>query len=447
MWPFSKKTLAAPEAPHSPVLSSELKSGSFMLSPGTGRYLANTARYDALATEGYSQNSIANACINRIASSIASVDLQLYKRGKGGKLKKIDDHPLLTLLQKPNPTQSGKEFMEWLVSYFYISGNAYVFANSGLTAVSRARPPTELQLLNPGKVVIQGGNGAFPLAYEFRASGGDVAYSVDQKTGRSAVLQLKTFNPLNAHYGLSPLLAAAFGIDIFNSGNKWNKRLLDNDARPSGALVVTGSDGKPATLTEEQYQRLKEMIDGQFSGASNAGRPMLLEGGLDWKEMSLNAKDSDFLNGKHSAARDIGLVFGVPPQILGIPGDATFANYEQASLSFWTETVLPKLAFILEAFNRWLTPLYGDDLFLWYDEEMIPALEPRRKQKADRINAAEYMTINEKRRAMGLDDVEGGDVVLVSSSDIPLDLVGMPALPEPNSPDDDLDEEQQDEAA
>ena len=122
------------------------------------------------------------------------------------------------------------------------------------------------------------------------------------------------------------------------------------------------------------------MIDEQFSGAGNAGRPMLLEGGLDWKEMSLNPKDMEFLEGKHSAARDIALAFGVPPQLLGIPGDNTYSNYERgqarlldghrpaaARLDRWTR------------FNRWLTPLYGDDLFLWYDEEMIPALEPLRQ--------------------------------------------------------------------
>ena len=143
------------------------------------------------------------------------------------------------------------------------------------------------------------------------------------------------------------------------------------------------------------------MIDQQFSGPSNAGRPMLLEGGLEWQEMSLNPKDMDFLEGKHSAARDIALAFGVPPQLIGIPGDSTYANWEQAMLGFWTDTALPLLVLILEGFNRWLVPLYGEDLYLWYDEEMIPALEPRRNEKAARVNAAEYMTINEKRRAMG----------------------------------------------
>jgi HK97 family phage portal protein len=264
--------------------------------------------------------------------------------------------------------------------------------------------------------------------------GETVRYPVDQVSGASAVMHFKTVNPLNEWYGLSPLVAAAFSIDTLNSGAKWNKKLLDNDARPSGALTVRGGDGKPANLTDEQYSRLRSMMDEQFSGAANAGRPILLEGGLEWQELSISPKDLDFLQGKYASARDVAMALGVPPQLLGIPGDSTFANYEQANLSFWTDTVVPWLSWFMEGFNRWLTPKYGEGLYLWYDEEMIPALEALRRQKADRVNAAGYMTINEKRRVMGLDDVEGGDVLLVPAANIPLDLAGAVNLPEPGSP-------------
>jgi hypothetical protein len=77
---------------------------------------------------------------------------------------------------------------------------------------------------------------------------------------------------------------------------------------------------------------------------------------------------------------------------------------------------LPRLSFIFEDLNRWLTPLYAKVFYLWYDEEMISTLEPRRKEKAYRINAATYMKVNEKRQAMGLDNVPGGDVILVSKA-------------------------------
>lgn len=381
-----------------------LKSASFLLSMGAGRGSLSGAAFDRLATEGFAQNAVVNACVNKIAASIASIDPTLYKR-KNGKLTKIETHPLLDLLENPNPTQSGKEFIRYMVSYYLMGGNAYVWGNGIDPAARNPKPPTELQLLNPGKVKIEPGKSLFPQFFEYKpTSAQSFTYPVDQVSGRSAVMQFKTFNPLNAWYGLPPMLAAAYGIDIHNGGNLWNKKLLDHDGRPSGALQVKGADGKPATLTDDQYQRIKEMVDDQYSGANNAGRPLLLEGGLEWQQMSVNPKDMDFLKAKDSSARDIGLVFGVPSQLLQIPGDSTFANYEQANLSYWTDTVIPLLCWFLEGFNRWLTPLFGDDLYLWYDEDSIAALEPRRKEKFTRIQAANFMTIDEKRRAVGLDD-------------------------------------------
>ena len=424
-WPFRRKDAGAPPG---------RKNAAYFFSLGLGKAGLTGAGYDKLSAEGYAQCVVAFACINMKAAAVASVDLQLYKRGKKGKLDKVEQSDLLKLLENPNPAQSGREFMRHLTSYQQLCGNAYVFGNGLDPAKRGGKPPKELQLLNPGKVKIVPGTGLFPKQYEYRPNQNAVTeFPVDQLSGRSAVLHLKSFNPLNPWYGMSPLEAAALGVDIHNDGQRWNKRLIENGARPSGALVVQGGEGQTGALSDEQYIRVKQMIDEQFSGPDNAGRPMLLEGGLDWKEMSLNPKDMEFLEGKNSAARDIALAYGVPPQLLGIKGDSTYANFNEARTSFWTDTVLPELAWTLDALNRWLTPMYGEGLFLWYDEDMIPALEARRKEKAERINAASYMTINEKRRAMGLDDVEGGDVLFVPSTSIPLELAGEVSLPEPGS--------------
>jgi HK97 family phage portal protein len=407
IWPFRRKD-AVPQA---------TKSASFLLGMTANGGGLTGAAYNQLAAEGYEQNAIVNACINKIASSIASVEPQLYKRGKSGALDKIDSHPLLDLLANPNPSQSGKEFIRYLVSYYLTGGNAYIFGNGIDPSATKLKPPNELQILNPGKIRVEPGNGMFPSFYEYKPNANTkIVYPVNPITGQSAVMQFKTFNPINPWQGISPMLAAAYAIDIHNSGQRWNKRLLDNDARPAGALTVKDGDGKPATLSEDQYHRLKEQIDSEISGSANAGKPLLLEGGLEWQPMSQNAKDSDFLKGKDSAARDIGLVFGVPSQLLQIPGDSTFANYEQATLSYWTDTVIPLLCWFLEGFNRWLTPLYGDDLYLWYDEDSIAALEPRRKEQFTRVQGAEFMTITEKRRATGMDDFPHklGDALLLS---------------------------------
>lgn len=430
VWPFRRKEVAPPAT----------KSASFLLSSGLSSGSLTGATYRQISLEGYAKCVIAYDAINRVASSVASVELQLFDRNrKSGKIDKVEVHEILDLMMNPNPAQSGREFMAHLVSYHRLAGNAFVYGNGIDPNTRNGVPPREMQLLEPGKVKVQPGQGLFPKAYEYKPNPSQTTtFPVDQITGKSAVMHLKTFNPVNCWTGLSPFDPAALGVDIHNDGQRWNKKLIENGARPSGALVVTGKNDQPATLSDDQYNRLKEMIDNQYSGAGNAGRPMLLEGGLDWREMSLNPKDMEFLNGKHSAARDIALAFGVPPMLLGIPGDATYSNMQEAKLAFWTDTVLPLLGMILDGFNRWLVPLYGEGLFLWYDEETIPALEPLRKAKAERINAATYLTLDEKRAAMGYDAYtstgDPGGVILVPTTSIPIDMAGDVSLPEPGSP-------------
>ena len=187
--------------------------------------------------------------------------------------------------------------------------------------------------------------------------------------------------------------------------------LLQNGARPSGAMVYDPKEGPGTNLTDEQFARLKEEVAAQYSGARNAGRPMLLDGGLNWQEMSLSPKDMEFLDARHAAARDIALAFGVPPQLLGIPGDNTYANYQEARLALWEETVIPLLGHLRDELNAWLVPQFGDETALEIDLDGVPALALRRERTWARLQSAGFLTINEKRRAVGLADIEGGDVL------------------------------------
>lgn len=129
-------------------------------------------------------------------------------------------------------------------------------------------------------------------------------------------------------------------MTLHQQSSYWNHLLLQNGARPSGALIVKDSNGY---LSDEQFERLQTQLSEKFSGNSNAGKPLLLEGGLGWQEMSINPKDMDFIESKNSAAREIALAFGVPPQLLGINGDNTYSNMQEARLALWEETLIPLL--------------------------------------------------------------------------------------------------------
>ncbi|MFO0906792.1 MAG: phage portal protein [Isosphaeraceae bacterium] len=402
-----------------------VKYAGVMVGMGRANWLDRS--YRLLAAEGFQNNPVVYACVTKLAKAVASVDLQLYDHKRQGKLRRIDKHDILDLVNNPNPMWSGRQFREKLATHYLIGGNSYVLANNGPD-----RPPGELWLLPPEYVTVDAANGRMlPAGYRYRPNGQEIVYPIDQVTGRSAVCHLRTVNPLDDWYGMPPMAAAAHGIDVFNAGQEWNKALLQNEGRPSGALQMRqNKDGTTPVLTNDQFVRLKEEIDVSYSGAHNAGRPILLDGSLDWVQMSMSSKDMDHRETMLTNARFIAACYGTPPQLVNIPGESTFSNYGQATLSYWSDTVLPLLGLLLEDVNRWLPALMGEPkAFLWYDEEQIPALEPRRKEKSDRINAADYMTPDEKREAMGLEAYvppasPGAQSLFVDARKIPIDLAG-----------------------
>jgi len=232
-------------------------------------------------------------------------------------------------------------------------------------------------------------------------------FARDRAGGRSAILHMKLFNPMDDHYGQSPMEAAARAVDVHNAGGTWAKALLDNAARPSGALVVTGREGGDGRLTEAQYDRLKGELEGLYSGAANAGRPLLLEGGLDWKPMGHSPAEMDFIEARREAAREIALAFGAPPMLLGLPGDNTYANYREANLAFYRQTVLPLARKTASALTAWLAPWLGEGFVIEADEAALPALAEERAARWARVNGAGFLSDDEKRALLGLETGRG----------------------------------------
>lgn len=360
-------------------------------------------QYDRLAEEGYQKNVVVYRCVRLIAQNAASVPW-ILTRNRGAHKEKLHEHPLISLLTRPNPMQGGVEFFETLFGFFLISGNAYL---EGVGA--KGEQPGELWTLRPDRMRIIPGTSGVPAAYRYSASGRTLDFEVDPKTERAQVLHIKSFHPLDDWYGMSPLEAAAFSIDQHNAAGTWNAALLQQSGRPSGALVYRPTSGAPDHLTAEQRQALKAELEAFFSGAINAGRPMVLEGGLDWKEMALSPKDMDWLAGKDMSAREIALAFNIPPQLIGLEGSLTFSNFEQARLALYDDAVLPLLTHFRDEMNNWLCPQFGDDLTLDFNLDAVEALAARREKQWNRIVAADFMTLNEKRKAFGFDPVEGGD--------------------------------------
>ena len=354
--------------------------------------------YAALAREGYVCNAIVHRAVKLVAENVAGATFLAYE---GAALR--DPHPLLNLLRRPNPRQERAAFLEAVCAYLLLAGNAYVEA---VTVEGQGSADVrELYALRPDRMRVVPGADGWPEAYEYAVAGRTLRF--EQNASLPPILHLTQFHPLDDHYGLSSLEAAAVAVDTHNAAAKWNKALLDNAARPSGALVYSGPEG--AVLSDSQFERLKRELEETYQGALNAGRPLLLEGGLDWKAMSLSPKDMDFLEAKHTAAREIALAFGVPPMLLGIPGDNTYSNYQEANRVFWRGTVLPLATRIGSALTQWLAPAFGAKVRLVVDTDNVPALAKDRAALWEQVSKATFLSVNEKREAIGYSPIEGGD--------------------------------------
>ena len=344
----------------------------------------------SLTRSGFAGNPVGFRAVKLIAE--ASGALPLLLRGEGG--AQFETHPVLSLVRRPNPGQGQSDLIEALCGQLLLSGNGYLEA-----VLSEAGQPMELHVLRSDRMSVVPGADGWPVAYQYAV--GTKTHRFPVADGLSTVCHIKAFHPQDDHYGLSPLQAAASAVDVHNSASAWSKALLDNAARPSGAIVYKGPEGHE-TMTPDQYDRLLNEMEMHHQGARNAGRPMLLEGGLDWKQMGFSPSDMEFQKTKESAAREIALAFGVPPMLLGIPGDATYSNYQEANRAFYRLTVLPLVRKVTGAVSHWLSALGGEPVDLVADLDQVPALAAERESQWRRVSEASFLSDDEKRALLGL---------------------------------------------
>ena len=335
--------------------------------------------YEAQVRDAYCANAVAQRAVRLVAESVGSAPLAASQ-------------PELAALVYARA--GGQALLETVASYLLLHGNAYVqVIDDGAGGVA------ELYALRPERVTVEPDAQGWPVAYRYRVGERVTRLAAEDAGGRLAVVHIRGFNPVDDHYGLGCLGAAAGAVAIHNAASTWNKALLDNAARPSGALVYDPGDG--AAMSADQFERLRTEMEGAFQGAANAGRPMLLEGGLKWQAMSLSPADMDFVGLKAAAAREIALAFGVPPMLLGLPGDSTHANYREANRALWRLSVLPLADMMLGALAQALGAWFPGAM-LRVDRDKVPALAEDRERLWKQVSGADFLSDEEKRAMLGI---------------------------------------------
>ncbi|MBH1998594.1 MAG: phage portal protein [Sphingomonadaceae bacterium] len=341
------------------------------------------ASYEAQVRSGVMSNAVAQRALRLVSEGAGATVLKAYGVDAAAQV--------LALVQR---TSAGQGLVETLASHLLLHGNAYVQVMAGADGM-----PAELFALRPERVSVEADARGWPMAYLYRVGDSVTRLSPEDGAGRISVLHLKSLHPLDDHYGLGCAGAAAGAVAIHNAASVWNKALLDNAARPSGAMIYDPGDG--SVLSPDQFERVKREMEMAFSGAANAGRPMLLEGGLDWKAMSLTPAEMDFVGLKSAAAREIALAFGVPPMLMGLPGDNSYANYREANKALWRLTILPMVAKICAGLGQGLRT-WWPGLGLAADLDAVPALADERAALWDRVAAADFLSAEEKKAMLNI---------------------------------------------
>ncbi len=351
-------------------------------------------RYEDAVRSGYIDNPVVRRAVQLIADGVGAVPLS-------------GTEPAAVALVAART--AGQPMLETMAMQLLLHGNSFVrVMGGGSAALPRSADagspvpkggdyPSDLFALRPERVTVERDARGWPVGYLYKVGETEQRIAAEDAAGRPALVHVRSAHPLDDHYGLGCLGAAAGAVAIHNAATRWNQALLDNAARPSGALTTDGE-----ALAPEQFERLRTELDAQFAGPTNAGRPLLLEGGLRWQAMSLTPADMDFVGLKASAAREIALAFGVPPMLLGLPGDAAYANYKEANRALWRQAILPLAGAILGALNEALVRWWPAGA-VRIDLDRVTALADEREALWGQVTAADFLSRAEKRRLLGVE--------------------------------------------
>lgn len=367
------------EPPRPPLGRSFISPWATAMPDWRGAEKSTKFNYSGAVRDAYLRNPVAQRAVRLVAEGVGSAPLL------------CSDDRLRALV---TASSAGQTLLETLAAQVLLHGNGYVQILRNVVG-----QPVELFALRPERISISADESGWPAAFTYKVGERAITVDAQDELGQPNIIHIKAFHPMDDHYGAGCLDAADEAVALHNAASRWNRALLENAARPSGALVYDSGDG--SALTPDQFERLKAELAGAYTGQGNAGRPMVLEGGLKWQAMAMTPADMDFATLKAAAARDIALAFGVPPMLLGLPGDATYANYREANRALWRLTLLPLATKILFGLTEGLSPWFPDAQ-LMVDLDRIPALSEDRERLWAQVSAADFLAPDEKRRILGL---------------------------------------------
>lgn len=335
-----------------------------------------------------------------IAKEVSSIEFELYQVGiKNGELEytEIDDHPLLTLLDKFNETTTKTDGIYITQSHKKMTGDAFWYLDGKGSDINN------IFLLQPDHVELVLGDftdssDRMVEAYKYKATvdGKEVekTYEPDQ------IVHIKTPNPNNPYRGYGAVEAAASTIDLDWLTTDLSKKFFQNGAITN---FILSTEGK---LQEEQLKRLKAEFKSAYGGSKNAFKTMILGGGLKPTTIQANNREMEFLAQLEWYRDKIMVLFGNTKASLGLIDDVNRASHESSMIAWKRNSVKPEMESIVNALNEYLVPRYGDNLILGFCDP-IPEDRQAILDEVKLAVEAKLISRNEARAMLDYDEVPG----------------------------------------
>ena len=371
--------------------------------------------YASFAAEGYNANAVVNAAIREIATSASMPEYRLMRELPDGGSERLKNE-LAFLLDHPNDGQEQAEFVETLVVYLMVSGNAYV-----MRVRNGSRRIVGLRLLRPDRVKVQIGNDGTVAYYEYTLDGRIYTLAAED------VAHLKLPNPYDDVYGLSPLQVVAKYVNLDSSISGFLRAYFSNAGVPAGILKVNRR-----ITSQQEADAARTKWRSSFSGPRGWHGIAVLDEDAEYQQVAPNIADMDASTITAQTETRICAAFGVPPILIGLQSGldaSTYSNYEQARSAFWDETVSPLIHRLEGFFERVLEIPETEDgsVEVKADMDGVRAYQ----EDADAVSKrtveqyqAGIVTLNEARAALGYDPVDRGDLRRVPLNVVEVDPDG-----------------------
>lgn len=387
-----------------------------------GQVYAFSTMTDTQLARNYESIPPVATAVNRIAYAVASLPYHIVDKNTR---EPIPKHPVNRLLNRPNIEwqKIRSEFVRDTIIWKLLTGDAHWMMTG-----NASRPPLEMYVLNSLYVESKADNMGMTSELLYPMAGASVApttYKKDPRSGKFTpenspkTQEIYRWSHFNATRGVSEtdgkseINSLYYEINHYILSNQHNLGLLANGARPSGVFTLKRPDGQPMMLSEEEFTRLKSELHASYTGAANAGRPMLLEGGLEWESSEFSPKDLDFSALSEAAEEKIYKVLGIPSQLV-MSIKTTANNMTNLRLEFYENRVLPLGDDFCNHFNNAVLTRFDDNdtVELEVNRDAIDVLIPQRAERRKSIDESLTLTINEKRKLFNQPPVIYGDKIV-----------------------------------